>query len=57
MTGATGPVGAVGVSDPAGAVSPSGDVRIDEGDIIVVFTLAADVPEVEQLFQASIDFF
>ena len=28
-----------------------------EGDIIVVFSLAADVPEVERLFQVSIDFF
>ena len=38
-------------------VKPTGETRIDEGDVIVVFTLAADVPEVEQLFQVSIDFF
>ncbi|MTH64605.1 Trk system potassium transporter TrkA [Paracoccus shanxieyensis] len=38
-------------------VKPSGDLRIDEGDIIVIFALAADVPEVERLLQVSIDFF
>jgi trk system potassium uptake protein TrkA len=38
-------------------VRPTGGTRIDEGDIIVVFALAADVPEVERLFQVSIDFF
>ena len=38
-------------------VKPQGDTRIDEGDVIVVFTLAADVPEVERLFQVTIDFF
>ena len=38
-------------------VRPSGGTRIDEGDIIVIFALAADVPEVERLFQVSIDFF
>ncbi|MGI1663274.1 Trk system potassium transporter TrkA [Palleronia sp. KMU-117] len=38
-------------------VRPTGGTRIDEGDVIVVFSLAADVPEVERLFQVSIDFF
>ncbi len=36
---------------------PSGGTRIVEGDVIVLFTLSADVPEVERLFQVSIDFF
>ncbi len=36
---------------------PQGDTRIDEGDVIVLFSMAADVPEVERLFQVSIDFF
>ncbi len=36
---------------------PTGSTKIDEGDVIVVFTLAKDVPEVERLFQVSIDFF
>ena len=38
-------------------IKPAGDTRIDEGDVIVVFAQAADVPQVEQLFQVSIDFF
>ena len=37
--------------------TPTGSTRIDEGDVIVVFALAEDVPEVERLFQVSIDFF
>jgi trk system potassium uptake protein TrkA len=36
---------------------PAGDLRIEEGDVIALFTLAADVPEVERLLQVSIDFF
>ncbi|MCP5073978.1 MAG: Trk system potassium transporter TrkA [Rhodobacteraceae bacterium] len=36
---------------------PDGDTRIDEGDIVVIFSLVADVPEVERLFQVRIDFF
>jgi len=38
-------------------IKPTGSTRIDEGDVIVVFALAEDVPEVERLFQVSIDFF
>lgn len=38
-------------------IKPNGDTRIDEGDVIVVFTMAADVAEVERLFQVTIDFF
>lgn len=38
-------------------VKPSGDLRIEEGDIVVIFSLAADVPEIERLLQVSIDFF
>ena len=36
---------------------PTGSTRIEEGDVIVLFSLAADVPEVERLLQVSIDFF
>jgi trk system potassium uptake protein TrkA len=36
---------------------PAGDLRIEEGDVIALFSLAADVPEVERLLQVSIDFF
>lgn len=36
---------------------PRGDTRIDEGDVVAIFALATDVPEVERLMQVSIDFF
>ncbi len=36
---------------------PTADLRIEEGDVIALFALAADVPEVERLLQVSIDFF
>ncbi|WP_343502432.1 Trk system potassium transporter TrkA [Alloyangia pacifica] len=35
----------------------TGELRIEEGDRIVMFALAKDVPEVERLLQVSIDFF
>ena len=38
-------------------VRPTGTTRIEEGDVIVIFSLTADVPEVERLLQVSIDFF
>ncbi len=38
-------------------VKPTGGLRIEAGDVIVLFSLAADVAEVEQLLQVSIDFF
>jgi len=36
---------------------PVGELRIEEGDVIAIFTMTADVPEVERLLQVSIDFF
>ena len=36
---------------------PSGESRIDEGDVITIFAMTADVPEVERLLQVTIDFF
>ncbi|MDA8747510.1 Trk system potassium transporter TrkA [Litoreibacter sp.] len=36
---------------------PKGGTRVDEGDVIVIFALAKDVPEVERLLQVSITFF
>ena len=36
---------------------PKGTMRVDEGDILVLFAMAKDVPEVERLLQVSIDFF
>ncbi|WP_420858858.1 Trk system potassium transporter TrkA [Marivivens marinus] len=38
-------------------VKPTGSTRIDEGDVIAIFAMADDVPEVERLLQVSIDFF
>ncbi|WP_417248920.1 Trk system potassium transporter TrkA [Celeribacter sp.] len=38
-------------------VKPLGDTRIEEGDVVTIFSLASDVPEVERLLQVSIDFF
>lgn len=48
-------VGAVRKGDKV--VKPTGSLRIDEGDQIVLFCLSSDVPEVERLLQVSIDFF
>ena len=42
---------------PEGVLEPSGDLRIDPGDVIALFAMASDVPEVERLLQVSIDFF
>ena len=38
-------------------IRPSGHTRIEEGDVIAIFAMAADVPEVERLLQVTIDFF
>jgi trk system potassium uptake protein len=38
-------------------MKPTGDLRIDAGDVIAIFAMASDVPEVERLLQVSIDFF
>lgn len=38
-------------------LKPAGDLRIDAGDVIALFAMAKDVPEVERLLQVSIDFF
>jgi trk system potassium uptake protein len=36
---------------------PTGDLRIEAGDVIAMFAMSKDVPEVERLLQVSIDFF
>lgn len=48
-------VGAVMKGDKV--VKPSGGLRIDEGDVIAIFVMSKDVPEVERLLQVSVDFF
>lgn len=48
-------VGAVMKGDKV--LKPQGDLRVEEGDVIALFSMASDVPEVERLLQVSIDFF
>lgn len=36
---------------------PDGALRIEQGDVVAIFAMADDVPEVERLLQVSIDFF
>ena len=36
---------------------PSGTTRIEEGDVVAIFALTDDIPEVERLLQVSVDFF
>jgi trk system potassium uptake protein len=38
-------------------MKPTGDLRMEEGDVVALFAMAKDVPEVERLLQVSIDFF
>jgi len=48
-------VGAVMKGDKV--MKPNGDLRMEEGDVIALFCMAKDVPEVERLLQVSVDFF
>jgi trk system potassium uptake protein TrkA len=38
-------------------MKPTGDLRMEEGDVIALFAMTKDIPEVERLLQVSIDFF
>jgi len=38
-------------------VRPTGATRIEEGDVIVLFALSAQVPEIERLLQVTVDYF
>jgi trk system potassium uptake protein TrkA len=38
-------------------IRPRGTTRIVEGDLVMIFAMSDDVPEVERLLQVSIDFF
>lgn len=38
-------------------IKPTGETLINENDVVALFALAKDVPEVEQLLQVTIDFF
>ncbi|NEY88914.1 Trk system potassium transporter TrkA [Tabrizicola oligotrophica] len=48
-------VGAVMKGDTV--MKPTGDLRIEAGDVIALFTMAGDRPEVERLLQVSVEFF
>lgn len=38
-------------------VRPTGETRVEEGNVIAIFAMSDNVPEVERLLQVSIDFF
>ncbi len=38
-------------------IVPKGSTRIEEADVVAIFSMSADIPEVERLLQVSIDFF
>lgn len=38
-------------------ITPGSDTRVTEGDLVLIFSLTDDVPEVERLLQVSIDYF
>ncbi|MDR9483719.1 MAG: Trk system potassium transporter TrkA [Sediminimonas sp.] len=46
-----------GILKGSKVIRPTGGTRIDEGDVIALFSKASDVPEVERLLQVSIDYF
>ncbi|WP_341366092.1 Trk system potassium transporter TrkA [Yoonia sp. BS5-3] len=46
-----------GVMKQGKVIKPTADTRIEEGDVIAIFAISDDVPEVERLLQVSIDFF
>ena len=46
-----------GVMKQGKLVKPTGETRVEEGDVIAIFAMTDDVPEVERLLQVSIDFF
>lgn len=48
-------VGAVLKGDKV--VKPTGETLIEEADVVSIFAMASDVPEVERLLQVTIDFF
>lgn len=48
-------VGAVRKGDEV--LRPDSDLRIEAGDVVAIFAMAADVPELERLLQVSFDYF
>ena len=46
-----------GIKKESEIIKPMGNTKINQGDVITIFSLAKDVPAVEALLQVSIDFF
>jgi len=46
-----------GVQKGGEVIRPNGDTKIEDGDTVVIFCLAEDVPKVEVMFQVQVDFF
>ncbi|MBE0553073.1 MAG: Trk system potassium transporter TrkA [Rhodobacteraceae bacterium] len=46
-----------GVMKGEKVMKPTGDLKIEAGDVVALFTMAKDVPEVERLLQVSVEFF
>lgn len=46
-----------GIKKDSEIIKPMGNTKINQGDVITIFSLAKDVPAVEALLQVSIDFF
>ncbi len=46
-----------GILQDGKMIKPTAGTRVQEGDVIAIFAMSADVPEVERLLQVSIDFF
>ncbi len=38
-------------------IRPTSNTRVEVGDVVAIFAMASDVPEVERLLQVSVDFF
>ena len=38
-------------------LKPRPDMRLDQGDLVLIFALAGDIQEVERLLQVSADWF
>ena len=47
----------IGVSRKGEFIKPTGNMVLAEGDLVVIFALSADVPQVDALMQVKVEFF
>ena len=47
----------IGVSRKGEFMRPTGDMVLREGDLVVIFSLTADVPQVDELLQVAVEYF